>query len=236
MKSLFLFCTLFLLAITGYTQIRLNAGLGGNIATTSAFLDASSSTTWNNATQPNNGKGLVFPRVDLSTFVAMQGTAGLSNSFPGRFDGMIVYNSANGTSGIGSTLVTPGFYYYKNSTTNVNGGTWVRMNDSNDASTGATVYYGVLNTTTPTAADVQALANKNLASGSYSGSFDQSLASAGYFTVAIPVSWRNPSLKISGNDTWNVFNAASIVNINNISYQLWQTDVTLPSGESVAVK
>lgn len=232
-----LYCLFFILLLAGAVnaQIRTNNLLGAQISTSSAFLDASSFTVWNSST--NVGKGLLFPRVNLTTFTAISSSgSGIPNNYPTRFDGMIVYNSATGTSGLGSTLVTPGFYYYKNTTTNVNGGTWVRINDSNDASTGATVYYGLLTTTTPTAAEVEALANKNLASGSYDGSFDQALVSDGYFTVAIPVSWRNPSLKIGGNDTWNVFNATSIVSINNVSYQVWQTDVTLPSGETVAVK
>ena len=96
------------------------------------------------------------------------------------------------------------------------------MNDTNDVTTGASVYYGVLTTITPSATDIQGLATKTLGSGSYDGSFDQSLASAGFFTVAIPVSWRNPALKIGGDDTWNVLNATKLVTINNISYQVWQ--------------
>lgn len=235
MKKLYSLIFILLLAGAVKAQIRTNNALGGQINTSSAFLDASSYTVWNSST--NIGKGLLFPRVDLISFASISSNgSGIPNNYPNRFDGMVVYNSATGTSNIGSTFVTPGFYYYKNTTTNVNGGKWVRMNDSNDATIGASVYYGVLTTTTPSATDIQGLATKTLGSGSYDGSFDQSTASAGYFTVAIPVSWRNPALKIGGNDTWNVLNATLVVTINNIKYQVWQTDVSLPLGETVAVK
>ncbi|MBP1676659.1 MAG: hypothetical protein H6Q20_1218 [Bacteroidetes bacterium] len=94
----------------------------------SAFLDASSTNTWNATT--NRGKGLVFPRVDLTTFVAFNytGTAGVASNYPTRFDGMIVYNTAtSGVAGVGSTqgTLTPGFWYYDNkSTSSLAGGTW----------------------------------------------------------------------------------------------------------------
>jgi hypothetical protein len=100
----------------------------------------------------------------------------------------------------------------------------------------ATVYYGVIASTSPTVPEIQAMSNKTLANGFYGGSFDQSTGSAGYFTIAIPVSWRTPALTIGGNDTWNVFKATSIVAIDDINYQLWQTDITLPSGQAVAIK
>ena len=203
-----------------------------------SFFDAS--TQFNGTT--NTGKGLVFPQTDLTTFTfitsALDGT-----TFPSAFDGMIVYNVGTGQtiSGQGVQVnVKPGFYYFSNSNGNttktITAGNWIRIVEGSDVAGAATAYYGVLNTTVPTAAQIQALANKSVESGAYSGNFDQSLSSAGYFTVALPVSWRNPSLKIGGNDTWDIFNAAAIVSINNISYQIWQTDVSLLSGESVIVK
>lgn len=237
MKKVLLLSFFVIASVILCAQNRLNVGLGGTVSNTSAFLDASSYATWNNSS--DNGKGLVFPRVDLTTFAAIKATiSGIPNSFPNRFDGMIVYNSATGTAGIGGTDVTPGFYYYANTTANLNGGTWVRITDGNDAlsSASATAYYGVLNTTTPTAAEIQGLATKSLGSGAYISKFDQTLPSAGYFTLAIPVSWRNPALKIDGSDTWNVFNASTTVTINNVVYQVWQTDVELPLGQAVAVK
>jgi len=201
------------------------------------FFDAS--TSFNGTT--NKGKGLVFPQTDLTAFTFI--TDALNGiTFPSAFDGMIVYNVGTGNTVVGQgiqTNVKPGFYYFSNSTggssKTITSGKWVRIVTGSEVNEGI-AYYGVLSTVTPTAADIQGLANKNLSDGSYNGSFDQLLASAGYFTVAVPASWRNPSLKIGGNDTWNVLNAAAIVNINNISYQIWQTDVSLLSGLSVSVK
>ncbi len=60
---------------------------------------------------------------------------GIATSYPTRFDGMVVYNTATGVAGIGNTAVNPGFYYYSNQSTNANGGKWIRMNDSNISST-----------------------------------------------------------------------------------------------------
>ena len=236
-KIVFIIICYFLTGYVSNAQIKFNAGVaGGSINGSSAFMDAQSpanatNNPWNDLAK-NVGKGLAWPRTDLTQISSLVSTFIITN----KYDGMIVYNTATGTSGIGSSFVTPGFYYYKNTTNNVNGGTWVRLNDSNDATTGASVYYGVLTTTTPSATDIQGLATKTLGSGSYDGSFDQATASAGYFTVAIPVSWRNPTLKIGGNDTWNVLNATLEVTINNVKYQVWQTDVSLPSGQTVVVK
>jgi len=239
MRKIFILISLAINMFWATAQIRTNQSIGnGTINTSSTFLDASSSPTWNLTT--NTGKGLLFPRVDLTTFAAFAyvGTAGLTANYPTRFDGMIVYNSATGTAAIGGTAVTPGFYYYANTTTNVNGGTWVRINDANDAVNAAsgTAFFGVLPNTTPNATNIQALTNKSIGSGAYGGNFDQTLTAGGYFTLAVPVSWRNPSLKIDGNDTWNVFVATSTVMINNVTYQVWQTDVSLASGIAIVVK
>ena len=97
-------------------------------------MDASSYSTWNNST--DNGKGLLFPSVDLVNFTAIKASvSGIPTSFPTRFDGMIVYNTATGTAGIGGAFVSPGFYYYKNKTTALNGGSWVRLADASKSVT-----------------------------------------------------------------------------------------------------
>jgi len=239
MKKVIILMTLVLNLFLVTAQIKTNQAVGnGSINTSSAFLDASSTPVWNSST--NTGKGLLFPRVNLTTFAAFAygGTAGLSTNYPTRFDGMIVYNSATGTAAMGGAAVTPGFYYYANTSTTVTGGTWIRVTDANDAVNAAsgTAYYGVLSTVTPTATDIQTLANKSVGSGSYTNNFDQTLAAAGYFTLAVPISWRNPALKVDGSDTWNVFNATSTVVVNNVTYQVWQTDISLASGVAIVVK
>lgn len=125
MKNIFI-TILSVASISLSAQLRNNlTPANGAITSTTAFLDASSSITWNGAN--NNGKGLVFPRTDLvamTTLVAPgNGSAAL---FPTRLDGMIVYNTATGTASTGTAgvSVVPGFYYYDNKSATLNGGTW----------------------------------------------------------------------------------------------------------------
>lgn len=125
-KNLLLPAVLFLMGAT-HAQIRTaNAATNVSVSNSPAFIDASSNTTVNGST--NIGKGLLFPRVDLSAMTAFPGvTAGIANSFPTRFDGMIVYNTAtSGTAGIGATsgTLSPGFWYYENKSSTNTGGTW----------------------------------------------------------------------------------------------------------------
>jgi hypothetical protein len=92
-----------------------------------AFVDASSNPMVNNS--QNLGKGLVFPRVDLSNFTlpALTGGYGKNTNFPTFLDGMIVYNkNTGGTAGVGSTegTLTPGYWYYENKSGTESGGTW----------------------------------------------------------------------------------------------------------------
>lgn len=123
MKKIFYILVL-LTFIHSSAQVRMT-GTAINSVNSSAFIDASSNTT-NNGTV-GAGKGLVFPRVDLSTF-SFVGTAGVPNNFPNRFDGMIVYNTKEGGTALaGNTegTLTSGFWFYENkSTTSVTGGTW----------------------------------------------------------------------------------------------------------------
>lgn len=102
---------------TFFAQIRSNNVISNTIPTQSAFLDASAP-LFNNAA--NNGKGIVFPRTNLTTFTFVTQTTN-PGSFPTAYDGMIVYNSATGNtpstgSGIGGQAVTPGYYYFSNPT------------------------------------------------------------------------------------------------------------------------
>ncbi|MBV7441078.1 hypothetical protein KRX57_06560 [Weeksellaceae bacterium TAE3-ERU29] len=114
----------------GQAQVRNNlTPVNKSISGTSAFLDASSYIPWNNTT--NEGKGLVFPRTNLVNLTTLKAPVqGLPTSFPNRLDGMIVYNTESGTAAIGGTPVSRGFYYYKNDSNTLQGGTWVRLGDS----------------------------------------------------------------------------------------------------------
>lgn len=109
-------------------QVRIVNSINNSAAVnSSAFLDASSNSSINNST--NLGKGLLYPRTDLTTFANFGGSPiGIGSSYPTRFDGLLVYNT-----GTGNTLasaadaivaVTPGFWYYDNKSTTLKGGTW----------------------------------------------------------------------------------------------------------------
>ena len=91
----------------------------------SAFLDASSSSEYNGS--DNVGKGLIFPRVDLTAFTFSYTGMLSAINYPTRFDGFVVYNTAeSGVAQEGDTegTLTRGFWYYENRTTDITGGTW----------------------------------------------------------------------------------------------------------------
>lgn len=113
-------------------QIKTNQNVSQNAITSqTAFLDASSSTLWN--TTSNQGKGMVFPRTNLTQLSTLLASPnGIGSSYPNRLDGMIVYNIGEGAPAIGAAQtprVTEGFYYYNNKSTTLNGGHWVRIGD-----------------------------------------------------------------------------------------------------------
>lgn len=137
------------IATVSYAQVRIvNSATNAGVGNMTAFIDASSNSTANS--QPNVGKGLLFPRTDLTTLTAFGGGAtGAPTSFPTRYDGMIVYNTAtSGVAGVGSTqgTLSPGYWYYENKSTTVNGGIWKplastadpKFNVTNDAAGTAT--------------------------------------------------------------------------------------------------
>jgi len=124
--------TLLTLAIISFytvanAQVKVNQNAANSaINTSSAFMDASSSPLWNGTT--NQGKGMLYPRVDLVNYTAMShaGPFNASNN-PNYFDGLLVFNTATGLAGIGADSVFPGYYYYRNTTTTANGGHWVSL-------------------------------------------------------------------------------------------------------------
>lgn len=123
MKKIYLYIIL-LGAFSAYSQVRLVSTANTSV-NSSAFIDASSQNT-NNGTV-GTGKGMVFPRVDLSTFVFVSGTTGVATNFPTRYDGMIVYNTKDGgAANVGTTQGTliPGFWFYENKSSSLTGGTW----------------------------------------------------------------------------------------------------------------
>ncbi|UEQ78710.1 hypothetical protein [Chryseobacterium arthrosphaerae] len=133
MKNIFT-TVLAIASVSLSAQLRNNlTPANGAVTSTTAFLDASSSSTWNSST--NNGKGLVFPRTNLVSMTTLAAPVnGLPTAFPTLLDGMIVYNTATGTAATGTAgvSVVPGFYYYDNKTSNLNGGTWKPFNAAID--------------------------------------------------------------------------------------------------------
>ena len=132
-KNKILFTALILVVSTvSIGQVRIVNSLSNSVAAnSSAFIDASSNVA--NNLKLNIGKGLVYPRMDLTKFDSFGGSGsfGIPNNYPGFYDGMQVYNT-----GTGKTLssasdnivdVVPGFWYYNNKFTNVKKGTWTEI-------------------------------------------------------------------------------------------------------------
>ncbi|CAA7194931.1 hypothetical protein [Chryseobacterium potabilaquae] len=117
-----------LLASCFYGQVRISNSILNTVApNSSAFIDASSNPEYNLST--NVGKGLLYPRTDLTTFMQFSGLpVGIPNSYPSYYDGFMVFNTAtSGTAGVGATEGTlcRGFWYYDNpSSSSDAGGTW----------------------------------------------------------------------------------------------------------------
>lgn len=103
------------------------------------FLDASEYTQMANTSE---GKGLNFPRTNLTTFTFDTSDLGQYQYFKTGFDGMVVYNIATGKTGANPATqgiqvdVEPGFYYFYNptaneNTTDVSTGRWIRIGGGN---------------------------------------------------------------------------------------------------------
>ena len=137
MKKILLTLAIISFYAVANAQVKVNQNAANSaINTSSAFMDASSSPLWNGTT--NQGKGMLYPRVDLVNYTAMShaGPFNASNN-PNYFDGLLVFNTATGVAGIGADSVFPGYYYYRNTTTTANGGHWLSLRGINGA-TGAT--------------------------------------------------------------------------------------------------
>ncbi|WP_161531785.1 hypothetical protein [Riemerella anatipestifer] len=136
MKKNILTISALLLSIMAFSQI--NVGSDANTTPNkNAFLDASGFTE---TSLPSLGKGLNFPRTNLTTFAFDISDLGQYQYFKTGFDGMVVYNTATGKTGTNTATqgqqvdVTPGFYYFANpnateDTTDVSTGKWVRLSD-----------------------------------------------------------------------------------------------------------
>ena len=111
-----------MLSFDSFSQIRVNDQVSTTVTSESVFFDASGNTF---SSSTNNGKGLAFPRTDLTTFTFV--SDGNPFSFPTGYDGMLIYNTGTGISSVGGGVsVTPGFYYLSNTSSSgsTSTGTW----------------------------------------------------------------------------------------------------------------
>lgn len=125
-----------------YGQVRIaNSNANQAALNSSAFIDASSNIVFNNSS--NIGKGLLFPRTNLTQFNEFGGNpVGVATSYPNFYDGLIVYNTANiGKAGIGTTegTLTPGYWYYDNKSGTINGGIWKPFKNKDISTEGSMV-------------------------------------------------------------------------------------------------
>jgi len=104
------------LANFGIAQVNTNYSVYNGVAGENPFFDASSNFDLFNDPS-SKGKGLLFPRVDLTSWTFITGLLD-GITFPSFFDGMIVYNSGIGMTPNSQiptqTNVYPGFYYFSN--------------------------------------------------------------------------------------------------------------------------
>ncbi|MCW3160832.1 autotransporter outer membrane beta-barrel domain-containing protein [Chryseobacterium oryctis] len=207
------------------SQVRIaNSNLNIALPGSSAFIDASSNLTYNSTT--NVGKGLLYPRVDLSVFTAFGGVPiGIPGSFPTYYDGFVVYNiKEGGIAGVGTTQGTlaPGFWYYDNKSGTINGGTWKPLGLSSEGTSITNALSSTANTLTSTVNGVSATApvvNTNtlsLSGSNITSIVNGVLSNSLDLTPAISTATTN-SLTLSGNNLTSTVNGvASTVNISSL--------------------
>tara|TARA_B110000908_G_scaffold141664_1_gene169434 strand:- start:489 stop:1262 length:774 start_codon:yes stop_codon:yes gene_type:complete len=123
-KILAVLFTLFSISLDA--QILSNGVTQSGYNNNNLFFDASTNYDPKITLDNNNGKGLLFPRTDLTnwTWLLDDMNNGGGATLPTAYDGMIVYNTGTGNTPSGgsnpttSTAVTPGFYYFSNPNVN----------------------------------------------------------------------------------------------------------------------
>ena len=247
MKSIYIL--LFVLITTnffGQIQVQ-DAPAFGNINAENPFLDASTYDLSFDASSA--GKGLVFPRTDLTTWAF--NIANLYSGSPyfiSAFDGMIVYNSGTGNTPIDdgsgnnpstATAVTPGFYYFSNpngaANSNVTSGVWTALAGSTTISN--TNLTGAI-TTSGNTATLGSFTSSNIATAvtDETGTGSVVLAASPIFsgtpTVPTPLS-SDSSLQIA--NTQFVANAVKTpLAIKTSNYTITSSDYTVLCNASIA--
>ncbi|THV59380.1 hypothetical protein EK417_11155 [Chryseobacterium candidae] len=129
-KYIFGFYLLVLVSFFSHAQVLSNGQIQNAFTDSNVFLDASTNYDPDICASNIVGKGLLFPRTDLTKW-SFTGKLG-DLIFPSAYDGMIVYNTGTGLTPTGnnntnkSTRVFPGFYYFFNpsASNNINNGVW----------------------------------------------------------------------------------------------------------------
>tara|TARA_B110000003_G_scaffold28678_1_gene27070 strand:+ start:1015 stop:2094 length:1080 start_codon:yes stop_codon:yes gene_type:complete len=119
-------------------QVRFNVDINeSSINLSAAFISAD---LFDNGS--NNGKGLLFPTTDLTVFnFNLTSPPYVGANFAGRFNGLLLYNTASGMSLVGNDSVVPGFYYYFNPgpfsspIAGINDGHWIPLAKDDDSQT-----------------------------------------------------------------------------------------------------
>lgn len=137
MRQIILLAAITFIGYKAKAQVNLGSS-PNNLDNRNTFFDASGFTKYD----ATIGKGLNFPRTDLTTWKFNLEDLGKYQFFPTAYDGMIVYNIKTGkTGGDPATQgqqvnVEPGFYYFYNpnateDTNDVSAGRWVRIGGGN---------------------------------------------------------------------------------------------------------
>jgi hypothetical protein len=132
MKNYIKYSLMFLLVVNAIevsAQINTQGNFANILIGENAFLDASGF----EGAPENVGKGINFPRTNLTTFTFITGLID-SSDIINSFDGLIVFNSVTGVTVAGQGIVTevvPGFYFFSNpgDPGNITGGQWKLIGD-----------------------------------------------------------------------------------------------------------
>lgn len=127
MKKTILFLVLSISCYFVQAQIGTNQNVENTMSNSNFFMDASKFNDYENSI----GKGLGFPRVDLTKFkfdISVINNVQILSDF----DGMMVYNYGSGSTVLNEgqqVAITPGFYYFSNPTGSgtITNGKWIRL-------------------------------------------------------------------------------------------------------------
>lgn len=103
----------------------------------------------------------------------------------------------------------------------------------------ATIYYGMLDNagSVSDATGLQSVAD--VTNGEYLSKADLTIAPADdskYYTVLLPVGWRNPSFLIEDTPTMETLVPVNTLDIEGVKYMAWKTHVGIPESNALTIK